>query len=162
MYTETSRTFSPLSYFTVSVDGVSFSFQDDQELCQLLQNLPLYVKDIPAITGMSNTETQFQWFPLLYSNLVAFVHEQDSRKHRQNWTELWKYSYQVFLICKPFISRRIRQCWKRIGSFPFSFQFVQLIISEFPYIWWICIFHPQHSLKLLFCKPQIVQYFSEI
>ena len=53
-------------------------------LCQLLQNLPLYVKDIPAITGMSNTETQFQWFPLLYSNLVAFVHEQDSRKHRQN------------------------------------------------------------------------------
>ena len=41
-------------------------------------------KDIPAITGMSNTETQFQWFPLLYSNLVAFVHEQDSRKHRQN------------------------------------------------------------------------------
>lgn len=46
--------------------------------------LPLYVKDIPAITGMSNTETQFQWFPLLYSNLVAFVHEQDSRKHRQN------------------------------------------------------------------------------
>ena len=29
-------------------------------------------------------ETQFQWFPLLYSNLVAFVHEQDSRKHRQN------------------------------------------------------------------------------
>ena len=88
MYTETSRTFSPLSYFTVSVDGVSFSFQDDQELCQLLQNLPLYVKDIPTITGMSNTETQFQWFPLLYSNLVAFVHEQDSRKHRQNWTEL--------------------------------------------------------------------------
>lgn len=44
----------------------------------------MYVKDIPAITGMSNTETQFQWFPLLYSNLVAFVHEQDSRKHRQN------------------------------------------------------------------------------
>lgn len=42
------------------------------------------VKDIPAITGMSFTETQFQWFPLLYSNLVAFVHEQDSRKHRQN------------------------------------------------------------------------------
>ena len=53
-------------------------------LCKLLQNLPLYVKDTPAITGMSNTETQFQWFPLLYSNLVAFVHEQDSRKHRQN------------------------------------------------------------------------------
>ena len=26
----------------------------------------------------------FQRFPLLYSNLVAFVHEQDSRKHRQN------------------------------------------------------------------------------
>ena len=57
-------------------------------LCQLLQNLPLYVKDTPAITGMSFTETQFQWFPLLYFNLVALVYEQDSRKHRQNRTEL--------------------------------------------------------------------------
>ena len=38
----------------------------------------------------------FQRFPLLYSNLVAFVHEQDSWKHRQNWTELWKFSYHVF------------------------------------------------------------------
>ncbi len=30
-HTETSRTFSPLSYFTVGVDGVSFSFRDHQE-----------------------------------------------------------------------------------------------------------------------------------